>query len=208
MRVDSFEIIGETYITNEGYEIQIIDYIDRSNVLIKFIKFPDYQVWSTMQNIRNGQIKNPYHKSVYNRGFYGVGRHKARNNNIKTEQYVKWFSMFDRCYNPKVHEKMPEYIDCEVSDEFCNFQNFAEWYDRKIYTSNYKLELDKDLLVRWNKIYSPRTCCFIPKEINNNLNYTRDNKEYMNYLYQKYKKELPDYIVRKLYALSKGVEKL
>ena len=207
MRVDSFEIIGETYITNEGYEIQIIDYIDRSNVLIKFIKFPNYQVWSTMQNIRNGQIKNPYHKSVYNRGFYGVGRHKARNNNIKTEQYVKWFSMFDRCYNPKVHEKMPEYMDCEVSDEFCNFQNFAEWYDRKIYTSNYKLELDKDLLVRWNKIYSPSTCCFIPKEINNNLNYTRDNKEYMNYLYQKYKKELPDYIVRKLYALSKGVEK-
>ena len=85
--------------------------------------------------------------------------------------------MFDRCYNPEVHARVPEYIDCEVSDEFCNFQNFAKWYDRKIYTSSYALELDKDLLVRDNKIYSPSTCCFIPKEINNNLNYTRDDKE-------------------------------
>lgn len=208
MKINTFDLIGNTYVTNEGYTIKIIDYIDRHNVLIQFILFPNYQVWSTMQNIRNGQIKNPYHKSVYNKGFYGIGNYTARFNGVKTEQYIKWFSMFDRCYNPQVHKRVPEYIDCEVSEEFCNFQNFAQWYDRKIYESKYDLELDKDLLIPNNKIYCPKACCFIPKEINNNLNYTRNNKQYMGYLYQKYKHELPSYIVQKLYTLSKGVETL
>lgn len=206
MRVNAFDIIGKSYLTNEGYEVKIIDYIDRSHVLIKFTAFPDCQIWSTIQNIKNGQIKNPYHKSVYGKGYYGVGKHTSRINNVKTEQYIKWFSMFDRCYNPETHKRVPEYIDCEVSDEFCNFQNFAEWYDRKTYQCKYPLELDKDLLIKGNKIYSPSACCFIPKEINNNLNYTRENRQYMNYLYKKYRKDLPDYIVQKLYALSKGVE--
>lgn len=206
MRVNSFDIIGNIYTTNEGYEIKIIDYVGRSDVLVQFVSFPDCQIWSTMQNIRNGQIKNPYHRSVYDRGFYGVGDYTSRKNGVKTKQYIKWFSMFNRCYDPKVHEDFPEYIECEVSDEFCNFQNFAQWYDRKIYTCKYQLELDKDLLIKDNKIYKPSACCFIPKEINNNLNYTRDDLEYMDYLYKKYKGELPDYITQKLFRLSKGKE--
>lgn len=208
MKINKYELIGNLYTTNENYTIEIIDYIDSHNVLIKFVLFPDYQIWTTMQNIKNGQIKNPYHNTVYDRGYYGVGIYTARKNGVKTEEYVKWFSMFNRCYDTNVHKREPQYIDCEVSHEFYNFQNFAQWYNRKIYKSNYKLELDKDLLYKDNKIYSPSTCCFLPKEINVNLNYTRNNKEYMKYLYEKYKTEVPDYIVQKLYALSKGVENL
>lgn len=208
MRVNPFEVIGNIYTTNEGYKIKILDYIDRHNVLIEFENFPNLQIWSTMQNIRKGQIKNQYHKSVYGMGFYGVGLHKARINNKKTEQYIKWFSMFERCYNVEIHKREPQYINCEVSNEFCNFQNFANWYDKKIYKSTYELELDKDLLIKGNKVYKPDACCFIPKEINTNLNRKRDDKEYMKYLYEKYRYELPYYISRKLYALSQGVEYL
>ena len=114
--------------------------------------------------------------------------------------------MFYRCYDPKSLKLEPQYEDCEISDEFCNFQNFAQWYDRKIYQCKYKLELDKDLLVKNNRLYCPSRCCFLPTEINCNLNYTRNNPEYMAYYYQKYKNDLPDYIVQKLYALSKEVE--
>lgn len=189
--MDRTPIIGNKYKTNEGYEIEVIDYINKNNVLIKFVDRPELQIWSTTRNISQGQIKNPYHLSVYNRGYYGVGKYTARINNKKTSQYIKWHSMFVRCYDEKYQERQPQYIGCVVSDEFVCFQNFAQWYDNKIYECPYPLELDKDLLVRNNKIYSPQYCCFLPKEINTTINTQRDNKNRMMELYEKYKNAVP-----------------
>ena len=200
---DYKSLIGNTYKTNEGYPVKIIDYVDTKNVLVKFVDRPDVQIWSSLQNIKNGQIKNPYHKSVYNKGFYGIGNYTARKNNTKTEEYVKWFSMFVRCYDEKYHERLPTYIGCEVSDEFCNFQNFANWYNHYKYPCKYPLEIDKDLLYEGNKIYSPSTCCLIPKEINATLNSKRHDKDVMRYLYKKYKSDIPYYISKELFDLSK-----
>ena len=50
---------------------------------LNFTEYPDLQIWSTYQNIKKGQIKNPYHKSVYNIGYYGCGKYTARNNSKK-----------------------------------------------------------------------------------------------------------------------------
>ena len=200
--VDFRKIIGSHYITNEGYNIEVIDYIDKANVLIKFEERPELQIWSTLQNIKNGQIKYPYHKSVYNIGYYGQGKYSARNNKEKTEEYIKWFSMFNRCYNEKYHEKQPTYIGCSVAEDFCNFQNFAEWYNRNKYQCNYPLELDKDFLYEGNKVYSPSTCCLLPKEINNGINHHRHDTEFMSKLYIKYKDELPYYLRMELYKLA------
>ena len=180
--------------------MEIIDYIDRHHVLIKFEERPELQLWSTLQNIKNGQIKNPYHKSVYGIGYYGSGKYVARINN-------KWFSMFNRCYDEKYHEKQPSYIGCSVSEEFCNYQNFAEWYSKKKYNCNHPLELDKDLLFEGNKIYAPSKCCLLPKEINNGINYHRHDVKFMNELYQKYKNELPYYLRMELYKLTLGSNK-
>jgi hypothetical protein len=160
------------------------------------------QVWTTLQNIKNGQIKNPYHKSVYGIGYYGIGKYSARINNVKSEEYVKWFSMFFRCYDEKYHQKHPTYIGCSVSSEFHNFQNFAEWYNRTKYECSYPLELDKDFLYDGNRIYSPKTCCLLPKEINNLINYKRHDIESMKLLYLKYKNELPYYLRMELYKLT------
>jgi len=199
---DFRKIIGSQYITNEGYNVEIIDYIDKANVLIKFEERPDLQIWSTLQNIKKGQVKYPYHKSVYGVGYYGHGKYSARNNNIKTEEYIKWFSMFVRCYDEKYQEKQHTYIGCSVSEDFCNFQNFAEWYNRNKYDCQYPLELDKDFLYEGNKVYSPSTCCLLPKEINNLINYKRHDHVAMKKLYEKYKDELPYYLRMELYKLT------
>ena len=199
---DFREYIGREYTTNEGYKITILDYIGRHEILIKFNDNPDDTIWTTLQNIKNGQIKNPYKRSVYNIGYYGVGNYTARNNNIKTEEYIKWISMFVRCYDDKYHERQPSYIGCTVAEPFQNFQIFAEWYNHNIYECNYPLELDKDFLYEGNKIYSPATCCFLPKEINTAINYKRHDVEYMQKLYLKYKMELPYRLRMELYYVS------
>lgn len=43
------------------------------------------------------------------------------------------------------------------------FSNFKRWFDEH-YIDGW--HLDKDILVKGNKVYSPETCCFVPQEIN------------------------------------------
>lgn len=203
MRVNRNQYVNQIYKTNEGYDVKILQYLERHKVLIQFINYLDVQIWTTMQNIKKGQIKNPYHKDVYNIGYYGIGNYTARNNNIKTEQYIKWSSMFTRCYNKDYQSKQPTYIGCTVDETFWNFQNFAAWYDQNKYDCNYDLELDKDFLVEGNKIYSPSTCCLIPKEMNTLINFKRHDKQMMKKLYDKYKNELPYYLKIHLFELTK-----
>lgn len=78
--------------------------------------------------------------------------------------YVHWKSMLNRCYNTKRERIYKNYKDCSVCDEWKYLSNFKKWFEEN-YVDGY--ELDKDILVKGNKIYSPSTCCFVPKEINN-----------------------------------------
>mgnify|MGYP007124213904 CR=1 FL=1 len=74
--------------------------------------------------------------------------------------------MIKRCYSSKVQQKRQTYIGCSVCEEWKYFSNFKQWYD-----TNYKegFDLDKDILVEGNKIYSPDTCCFVPHYLNSVL---------------------------------------
>ena len=74
--------------------------------------------------------------------------------------------MLSRCYR-KNRSKLHPYDDVEVCKEWHNFQNFAEWFYNNYYEVNGEdMQLDKDILVKGNKIYSPETCIFVPKNIN------------------------------------------
>ena len=92
-----------------------------------------------------------------------------------TKAYSTWHSMLQRCYNDKFHKKYTTYIDCEVCPEWHNYQNFANWFEQNYYEiEGQRTDLDKDILIKGNKVYSSDTCIFVPKSINT-LFVKRDN---------------------------------
>lgn len=158
---------GEKNINNFGSEMIIVDY--RNNMDID-IYFPEYD-WTAKGvqyvTFKNGKIKCPYERSVYRVGYLGKGEYKASKNGKNTRVYKTWSCMLKRCYDEKLHEKEPTYINCEVCEEWHNFQNFAKWYYENYYeVESERMHLDKDILVKHNKIYSSETCVFVPQTIN------------------------------------------
>ena len=78
--------------------------------------------------------------------------------------------MLLRCYDKEVKMKQPTYIECSASENFKFLEYFSKWCNKQIGFKNNNWQLDKDILVKGNKIYSEETCCFVPHEINNLLN--------------------------------------
>lgn len=86
----------------------------------------------------------------------------------KTDMCQIWYNMYNRCYSSKYHERSPQYKDCSMCDEWLDDkEEFYEWVRENYYTvGNEQIDLDKDILVKGNKIYSPDTCIFAPHSIN------------------------------------------
>lgn len=161
--------VGDVLPTNEGSSITILNQepSDAKNNYFR-IKHNDehgYVVIVTSSAIRSGSIKNPYRKSVYGIGYIGVGPYSAGTKNNKTIEYGVWSSMIRRCYDTATQTIHPTYVGCLVCEEWHNFQNFAHWYHNTgYYAMGY--DLDKDLLVVGNNVYSPETCCMLPRHLN------------------------------------------
>ncbi|MDO5403773.1 MAG: hypothetical protein Q4F11_10085 [Eubacteriales bacterium] len=102
---------------------------------------------------------------VYKPIMGGIGYYGCNDADVHSEAYVKWKNMINRCYNAGVQRRSPQYEGCAVCEEWKSFSNFREWYKNAKY-GNKPLDLDKDILFKGNKIYSPDTCCLVPKVIN------------------------------------------
>lgn len=77
-----------------------------------------------------------------------------------------WNNMLTRCYNPKYPRCKNNNRNTFVCEEWLTFSNFKKWFDEN-YVKGY--HLDKDLIQKGNRVYSPQYCCFIPGEINTAL---------------------------------------
>ena len=92
-----------------------------------------------------------------------------------------WGGLLKRCFCNKYHKTKPTYKGITVCDEWLNFQNFAEWCETQSFFNakddfGKAYQLDKDLLIKGNKVYSPETCCFIPSQINSLFSYVKSTK--------------------------------
>lgn len=77
--------------------------------------------------------------------------------------YRKWHSMLARCYSNSVLSIRPTYEGCTVCSEWFVFSRFSKWYEEN-YIEGF--DLDKDIKIKGNKIYSPDACLFVPVAIN------------------------------------------
>ena len=158
---------GEINKNNYGSIMEIIKYTNANDINVYFKEYDWIKYHATYQHFKSGDIKCPLEKRYYNKGYLGIGDYEMSDNGKFTAQYKTWYNMLTRCYNPKVTDKFKSYISCEVCDKWLNFQNFAEWYDDNYYNVNDEIMcLDKDILKKGNKIYSPDTCIFVPQRIN------------------------------------------
>ena len=77
--------------------------------------------------------------------------------------------MKSRCrLGGKTQKDQPTYMGCSYSEVLGDFQSFTTWCQKQVgYLAGFALE--KDVLVRGNKVYSEDTCVFLPQTINNLL---------------------------------------
>ena len=153
---------GARHDTNSCGPLEIVEYINASQVEVRFIG-TGYQTEAQAGAIRAGVIKDPLKPSVYGRGYFGVGRHRSSEGGKITKAYDCWHRMLARCYCEKAQAEKPTYIGVTVCDEWHDFQAFADWHE-----SNYieGCQIDKDIRIKGNKVYSPAACKFVTNEEN------------------------------------------
>lgn len=149
-----------------GSKIKIIEYNSYNNIIVEFDN--GFITKTTYGAFKIGNIKSPYCKSVYGIGYLGEGKYEAVENDKMVKSYELWRNIFIRCYDKKQKQKIPTYEGCSICEEWHNYQNFAQWFDKNYYKiDNQQMHLDKDILIKGNKIYAPETCVVVPNRINN-----------------------------------------
>ena len=158
------DCVGKVCKSKLSGDFKVLKYNDAKNVEIRFLN-TGFETKVQLGSIRNGEVKDPYLPSVYGVGIVGT-KYPTSEGDVKTKEYVLWYSMLTRCYNDTYKKQRPTYEGCEVSENFKSYEYFYEWCHNQVGFSNKDWQLDKDLLVKGNKVYSESTCIFIPTEIN------------------------------------------
>lgn len=164
------ERLGAERINNQGCKMKCIEYKNSMNIMIEFQDEYKYVINSRWYHFDNGGILNPYYPTVYDIGIVGR-KYDTKNNNKKNiKEYKTWVGMLERCYSEKWKIKNPAYKDVTVCKEWLLYENFYEWlhsqenFDKWVNLN--RSAIDKDIIVKRNKIYSPETCCLVPQNVN------------------------------------------
>lgn len=159
MKIPKDMIPGSTHKTRCGGLIQVLEYMHSHRVRVAFIE-TGYETISSTTNIRLGNIKDKMSPSLFGVGFLGGDYYKCDNKGIDLKCYDTWRNMLGRCYSERALITHPTYKDCEVCEEWQNYQNFAKWYEEN-YPGEGDWHIDKDIKSKGNKIYSPEHCSFV-----------------------------------------------
>lgn len=121
---------------------------------------------------------------IYGVGFVDIDYEVTRSENVGGKHkivwicpyYSKWSGMLERCYSGKWLNKHQSYLGCAVHPSWLYLSNFIKWVDSQPNRDWQMCNLDKDLLIEGNKLYSPNTCVFIDQRINKFLTDSAKNR--------------------------------
>lgn len=158
------------YITKNtfGHEMKCIEYYNAKDITVEFENgHIAYNI--TWQNFINGKVRSQGNNSynIHNRNsLYNITDEYGK----ITKEYYTWFHMLERCKDKDWKDKKPTYQECNCCEEWLSFENFYIWLHSqdnfKIWKSLKWSALDKDILIKGNKIYSPNTCLLVPISVN------------------------------------------
>lgn len=156
--------VGDVFKINDGGTITILEFNGCRDVIAIHNDKHGHTFKTTSSNIRSGQIRNPYKPSAFNVGYIGHGIYHGKKDGVTSKSYVAWHGMLRRCYHEGFSGKHKTYDGCSVASEWHNFQVFSDWFYSQRMEEGW--EVDKDILIKGNKIYSPANCRMVPLEIN------------------------------------------
>jgi hypothetical protein len=174
--------VGYCYLTKQDYLITIVEVISKTRFIVKFESGFELEV--TKRAIESGLVKYPFHPTVFDVGYLGVGKYgttdKTSNRISKSNKRIKlakayqvWQGMLGRCYCPIVQIKQPNIRNLTVHIKWLNYQIFAKWFEEN-YIEGF--DMSQNILIPKSTVYSPETCCFVPNEIRNSLSFVRRQK--------------------------------
>ena len=167
---------GDVFKTKSYGDLIVTKYVNSKAVCVKFV-VTGYETTTKASNVIAGSVKDRLLPTVHGIGITGDsqvivdGKH--------TKEYRLWNNMLKRCYSVGCQKVRPTYIDCSVSENFRYLQYFKEWCNNQIGFNSVDekgkpFALDKDILVKGNRVYNEDVCVFVPQEVN--LLFTKRDK--------------------------------
>lgn len=166
------DIVGKTFANNKGQKYVVLEKISTTKFNVKFVD-SGYETQVDKISIEIGNIKD---RTILNTFKTESGFDHSQNKyltdkskttkSFATEQgllkeYQIWSNIVVRCNRgyAKLHE------------EFYKFESWLKWASNqkgfmKLDSNGNIFQLDSDLFSKAEKIYSPTSCVFVPREIN------------------------------------------
>lgn len=161
--------VGEKRMNNKGCLMKIIEYNNRDNIIVEFQDNYKSKVNTKYDSFVKGIVKNPYCPTLFNIGIIG-NKYPSSINGKTIKEYQTWYDMLRRCFDDEIKENRPSYKNVTCCDEWLLYENFYEWLHKQEnfekWLNDNGWAIDKDIIIKGNKTYSPKTCCLVPRNIN------------------------------------------
>lgn len=153
--------IGTIIKNISGCEMKCIDYRNSMDIDVEFLENGNVIKNVQWNNFIRGKVKNKYINNYKDKDLLFTD----------SKEYRTWYQMLKRCFDVKTKEEKPTYKDASCCKEWLSFENFCNWlYSQDNYEIWKDLKwsaIDKDILIKGNKVYSPKNCLLVPVNVNN-----------------------------------------